>query len=222
MDFINQGIDFVLHLDNYLNLIIQNYGNLTYVFLFLIIFVETGLVVAPFLPGDSLIFAAGAFAGQGALNIYLLFGLLAMAAILGDTVNYWIGYLFGEKIIASPKIKIVNRKHLEKTQAFFDKYGGKTIIIARFVPIVRTFAPFMAGVGRMNYPKFLSYNVIGGIFWTGLFSFGGYFFGNIRFVQENFSLVIIIIIALSIIPAIIEFIKASLARNKKEQFKQGL
>lgn len=202
-------IGFILHLDKYLGQIISTYGVLTYIILFLIIFLETGLVFIPFLPGDSLLFAAGAFAALGSLNIYILLVLLMVAAILGDTVNYWIGHFFGEAIVAHPKIPI-NQKHIDQTQEFFKKHGGKTIILARFVPIVRTFAPFVAGAGQMSYPQFVSYNFIGGIAWVLIATLAGYFFGNIPFVKENFSLVIIGVVLISILPIGFEIIKHKL------------
>jgi membrane-associated protein len=199
-------IDFVLHIDVHLGQIISSYGIATYAILFIIIFIETGLVFTPFLPGDSLLFAAGAFAALGSLNIFMLVGLMIVAAILGDTSNYWIGHFFGEKLIANPKVPL-KKEHIEKTQAFFDKHGGKTIILARFVPIVRTFAPFVAGAGKMNYAKFISYNVIGGIAWVLLATLTGFFFGNIPFVKNNFSIVILAIVVISILPMIFELIK---------------
>jgi len=177
-----------------------------------VIFIETGLVFTPFLPGDSLLFAAGAFAALGFLNIFFLLILLIIAAILGDTANYWIGHFFGEKLVAHPKIPI-NQKHIEQTEDFFKKHGGKTIILARFVPIVRTFAPFVAGAGQMNYQKFILFNVVGGILWVLIATLSGYFFGNIPFVRENFSLVIIGVILISILPIIFEFAKAKLHSN---------
>ena len=192
-------IDFVLHIDVHLGQIIASYGLITYIILFIIIFIETGLVFTPFLPGDSLLFAAGAFAALGSLNIVSILILLILAAILGDTCNYWIGHFFGEKLVANPKVPI-NKEHIEETQKFFDKHGGKTIILARFVPIVRTFAPFVAGIGRMSYKHFISYNVIGGIAWVSIASLAGYFFGNIPFVKENFSLIIIVVVLISVLP----------------------
>lgn len=203
---IGEMIDFILNIDVHLGELIGQYGVLTYGILFGIIFVETGLVFTPFLPGDSLLFAAGAFAAIGSFNLVLLLGLLIAAAILGDTVNYWIGHFFGEKLIANPKVPI-NQEHIDKTKAFFDKHGGKTIILARFVPIVRTFAPFVAGIGKMSYGQFISYNVIGGIAWVSLFLLAGYFFGNIPAVKHNFSVVIMGIIAVSVLPMIVEVIK---------------
>lgn len=202
-------IDFILHIDVHLGQIIANYGVLTYAILFLIIFVETGLVFVPFLPGDSLLFAAGAFSAIGSLNVVLVWILLIVAAILGDTANYWIGHFFGERLIANPKVPI-NKDHIDKTKAFFDKYGGKTIILARFVPIVRTFAPFVAGVGKMSYKHFISYNIIGGFLWVTLFTFAGFFFGNIPSVKHNFSIVIIVIVLLSVLPIFIELIRKKL------------
>ena len=204
-------IDFILHIDVHLEQLIAAYGMITYVILFVIIFVETGLVVTPFLPGDSLLFAAGALAALGAFNVLGLMGLLIIAAILGDTVNYWIGHFFGERLIANPKVPI-KKEHIDKTKAFFEKHGGKTIILARFVPIVRTFAPFVAGIGKMHYRKFIAYNVIGGIVWVVLFILAGYYFGNLPQVKHNFSLVIMGIILVSVLPMIVEVV-----RNKKNR-----
>lgn len=208
MDFIFYFFNIIIHLDKYLSSVIQNYGTWTYLILFIVVFIETGLVVTPFLPGDSLVFAAGAFAALGIMNIWLLFLLLAVAAIGGDSVNYSIGHFIGPKVFKNENSKILKKEHLEKTTKFYDKYGGKTIIIARFVPIVRTFAPFVAGIGKMHYGKFISYNFFGGLFWVSLFLFGGYLFGNLPIVRDNFSMVIYAIIAISLLPAIIEFIKA--------------
>ena len=214
MEIIKELIDILVHLDVHLQQLIIQYGTLTYLILFLVIFAETGFVVTPFLPGDSLIFAAGTFAANGAFNIHFLFILLVVAAILGDTINYWIGNYLGPRIAGSENIRFINKSHIERTHKFFEKYGGKTIIIARFVPIVRTFAPFVAGIGSMTYKKFISYNVIGGILWVGLFSYGGYFFGNIEFVKNNFSLVILAIIIISIIPPIVEYVRHKMSRHK--------
>ncbi|MBM3199479.1 DedA family protein [Candidatus Woesearchaeota archaeon] len=205
MSLITKGIDIILHIDVYLGDIIKAYGSWTYAILFLIIFCETGLIVTPFLPGDSLLFVTGTFAAKKSLNIFTLLILLSIAAIIGDTVNYWIGNYFGEKVFL--KSRLVKREHLDRTKEFYNKYGGKTIILARFVPIVRTFAPFVAGVGKMDYFKFISYNVIGGIVWVAIFLFGGYFFGNIPIVEENLTLVIFLIIFLSFMPPIIEYWK---------------
>ena len=207
MEVIQFLIDFILHMDVHLNEIISNYGVWTYGILFFVIFMETGFVVTPFLPGDSLLFAAGTFAALGALNPFYLFLLLATAAIFGDTINYSIGAFIGERAF-SGEIKFLKQEHLERTQNFYDKHGGKTIILARFVPIIRTFAPFVAGVGTMRYRKFIAYNVIGGIVWVAIFISLGYFFGNIPFVRKNFELVIFAIIAISFIPPIMEFFKA--------------
>lgn len=196
-------VDLLLHPDNYLEMIIQNYGSLIYFFLFFIIFLETGFVLTPFLPGDSLLFVAGLMSSEKGLNIYFLWALLTVSAVLGDTANYWIGHFFGEKAFS----RFIKKEHLDRTKQFFDKYGKRTIIIARFVPIVRTFAPFVAGIGRMHYSTFLSYNIIGGVSWVTLFLFAGYFFGNIPFVEHNLTLFILIIIVVSLIPIFWEFFK---------------
>jgi membrane-associated protein len=207
MDWIKLGIDFILHLDKYLDLIIRSVGIWTYLILFGVIFVETGVVIMPFLPGDSLLFAAGAMSGLGSLNVFVLFFSLAAAAVLGDTINYWIGHSLGPKVFTTDS-RLFKREHLERTQAFYAKHGGKTIFLARFIPIIRTFAPFVAGVGKMRYGYFLSYNIFGGIIWTGLFIFAGYFFGNLEFVRENFSLVVIAIVVISIMPAVWEWVRS--------------
>jgi len=206
MDFISSVIDFILHLDKHLNEIIQTYGIWTYLLLFLIIFMETGLVITPFLPGDSLIFAAGAFAAQGSLNVFVLFILLSLAAILGDTVNYWIGHYIGPKAF-SGNVRFLKKEYLDRTHAFYEKHGGKTIILARFIPIIRTFAPFVAGIGAMTYSHFIVYNVVGGVLWVAIFTFGGYFFGNLPFVKDNFIIVIITIIFISVLPAVVEIVR---------------
>ena len=207
MVLLTQFIDIFLHLDVHLSEIISQYGAWTYGILFVIIFIETGLVIMPFLPGDSLIFAAGAIAaiGDSGINIFLMVGLLMLAAILGDTVNYWIGYSLGERAYDS---KWVKKEYIDKTHEFFEKHGGKTIFLARFVPIIRTFSPFVAGIGKMSYKYFFSYNVFGGLVWVPLFAFAGYFFGNIEFVKHNFSIVILAIIAISLVPVFIEALKA--------------
>jgi membrane-associated protein len=207
LQFAKIVIDFIIHIDVHLSEIIQSYGMWTYLILFLIIFCETGLVVTPFLPGDSLLFAAGAFAARGDLNVLWLFILLSIAAILGDTANYWIGNIVGPKVFHQEHVKFLNKEYLNRTHLFFEKYGGKTIIIARFVPIIRTFAPFVAGIGSMTYVRFISYNVIGGIVWIASFAFAGYFFGNIPMVKKNFTLVIFAIIIISILPGVIEFMR---------------
>ena len=208
MELITYLIDLFLHLDEHLANIISQYGTWTYGILFFVIFMETGFVVTPFLPGDSLLFAAGTFASPvmgEALNVYLLVGLLTFAAILGDTVNYWIGHYVGDRAYDSRWVK---KEYIERTHAFFAKHGGKTIFLARFVPIIRTFAPFVAGVGKMSYGYFISYNFIGAFVWVTLFTFAGYFFGTMPFVQKNFEFVIIAIILISLIPVFFEAWKA--------------
>jgi len=205
MAFLKNMLDIFLHLDKYLADIIAQYGVWTYALLFFVIFMETGFVVTPFLPGDSLLFAAGTFAAIGSMNIWVLLGLLMIAAVGGDTVNYWIGHSLGDRAYSSKWIK---KEYLDRTHAFFEKHGGKTIFLARFVPIVRTFAPFVACMGHMSYSYFFSYNVFGGITWVALFTLAGYFFGNIQFVKSNFEFVIIAIILISILPMIWEAIKA--------------
>jgi len=207
MDAIRQFIDFFIHLDIHLGEIIARFGAGAYAILFLIVFCETGLVILPLLPGDSLLFAAGAFAALGAFELPLLMLLLMAAAILGDTVNYWIGARIGPRAF-SGNVRFLKASYLQRTTEFYERHGGKTIVLARFVPIVRTFAPFVAGVGRMHYPRFLLYNVTGGVVWVALFTLAGYFFGNIPAVKENFSLVILVIILLSVVPIAIEWLKA--------------
>jgi membrane-associated protein len=207
MQFISKLIDIVIHLDKHLSALIQNYGLWTYLVLFVVIFCETGLVVTPFFPGDSLLFAAGSFASLGALKVGWLFLILAAAAVIGDTVNYWIGHYVGPKAFHKEKARFFKKEYLERTHQFYEKYGGKTIIIARFIPIIRTFAPFVAGIGKMTYWKFISYNVIGGVGWVAIFVFGGYFFGNIPVVKRNFTIVIFAIIFISILPGIIEYFR---------------
>jgi membrane-associated protein len=205
MTFVQFLIDLFLHLDKHLSAVIIQYGAWTYGLLFFVIFVETGFVITPFLPGDSLIFAAGTFAALGSLNVWLLFLLLAVAAVVGDTANYWIGHFLGERAY---HIKWIKKEYLERTHGFFEKYGNKTIFLARFVPIVRTFAPFVAGVGRMSYKDFFSYNVFGGITWVALFTFMGYFFGNIPFIRDHFSLAVVAIVLISLVPMVVEAVKA--------------
>ena len=207
MDFLKLVADYVLHLDTHLAAVIERYGGLTHLILFLIVFCETGLVVTPFLPGDSLLFAAGTFAAIGSLNVWALVALLAAAAILGDTVNYWFGKKVGPRAF-SGSVKFLKQEHLRTTEEFYEKHGKKTIILARFVPIVRTFAPFVAGIGSMRYSVFLAYNVIGGIVWVLLLTLAGYFFGNMPVVRKNFSLVIVAIIVISTIPIVVEYVKA--------------
>lgn len=202
-------IDLFLHLDVHLANIISQYGVWTYGILFVVIFIETGLVLTPLLPGDSLLFAAGTFAAIGSLNIWLLVILLIAAAVLGDTVNYWIGHYLGDRAY---KIKWIRKEYMDKTHAFLEKHGGKTIFLARFMPIIRTFAPFVAGIGRMSYGYFIMYNVVGGIVWVGLFTIAGYFFGNIPFVKKNFEFVIVAIILISVVPIVVEWRKARRAK----------
>ena len=214
MEFFSFIIDFILHIDQHLTELAAQYGAWIYGILFLIIFCETGLVVMPLLPGDSLLFAAGSIAAIGKMNIHLMVVLLIIAAILGDAVNFVIGKYFGEKLFSNPNSKIFKQSHLQKTQQFYAKHGGKTIIMARFIPIVRTFAPFVAGMGHMSYHHFLAYNVIGGVLWVTIFSYLGYFFGNMDIVKDNLSLVLVAIIVLSILPAIIEIIRHKRAANK--------
>ena len=213
MEFISKLIDLFLHLDAHLHGLILQYGTFTYSILFAVIFAETGFVFTPFLPGDSLLFAAGTFAAKGSFNVHLLFFLLSIAAVLGDTDNYWMGHYIGMKIF-SWKIPFLKKEHIDRTHKFYEKYGGKTIIIARFVPIVRTFAPYVAGIGAMTYSKFISYNIIGGVSWVAIFVYGGYFFGNLSFVKNNFSWVIVVIIFLSILPGMIEYIRHKIRKSE--------
>lgn len=205
-------INFILHIDVHLGQLITSYGPWVYGILFVIIFIETGLVVTPFLPGDSLLFAAGAFSAIGSMNVVLTIVLLSIAAVLGDTLNYWIGHFFGQQLIANPKIPI-KKSHIDQTNAFFDKHGGKTIFLARFVPIVRTFAPFVAGIGKMHYKTFISYNLIGGVVWVSLMTLVGYFFGNIPIIKHNFSIAVLAVIAISLLPIFYEFVSHKL-KNK--------
>jgi membrane-associated protein len=214
VEVVRHLVDLFLHLDKHLTELTAQYGGWTYGILFAVIFCETGLVVTPFLPGDSLLFAAGAIAALGSLNPVILFVLLAVAAILGDTVNYWIGHAFGARLVARHS-RWVKQEHLDRTHRFYERYGGKTIVLARFVPIVRTFAPFVAGLGSMTYRRFFMYNVVGGVVWVALFVFAGYFFGNLPPVRDNFSYVILAIIALSLLPIAIEWIKHRRQRQRQ-------
>ena len=207
MEFISRIIDIIVHLDKHLAQLIQNYGAWTYMILFVVVFCETGLVVTPFLPGDSLLFAAGTFAALGSLKVGWLFLVLSAAAIIGDTVNYWIGHIIGPKAFNKERARFFKKEYLDRTHQFYEKYGGETIIIARFVPIIRTFAPFVAGIGKMTYWKFISYNVIGGVGWVAVFVFAGYFFGSIPLVKRHFTIIIFAIILISMIPGIVEFIR---------------
>ncbi len=205
MEWIKSFVDIVLHLDKHLDGLVAQFGPWLYVILFLIIFCETGLVITPFLPGDSLLFAVGALAARpDGLNFWIVFVSLIIAAILGDSLNYWIGYFAGDKF-QKRFPRLIQQKHVQRTHDFYERYGGKTIIIARFVPIIRTLAPFVAGVGKMQYSRFMLFNVTGGILWIGLLLPAGYFFGNLEIVRKNFSLVVLAIIFLSILPAVIEF-----------------
>lgn len=221
MDWLQYAFDLFVHLDKHLAEVLRDYGTWTYLILFAIIFCETGLVVTPFLPGDSLLFAAGALAaveGLGeTLNPNVLFVLLSIAGIVGDTANYWIGAFVGPRAF-SGEIRFLKKEHLDRTHQFYEKYGGKTIIIARFVPIIRTFAPFVAGIGAMNYRRFIVFNVVGAVAWVGLFVYGGYHFGNMEFVKRRFSLVIVAIIIISVMPMVVEFIRA---RRRQERPENG-
>src|SRR5688572_30175329 len=213
MSFIRDALDYILHLDAHLATLVAQFGSWTYAILFLIIFAETGLVVTPFLPGDSLLFATGALAAVTDLNVYVLFVLLTIAAILGDAVNYWVGRNVGMRLFDG-RIKYLKPEYLDRTHAFYEKYGGKTIVIARFVPIVRTFAPFVAGMGSMSYGKFATYNIAGAILWIGSLLLAGYLFGNIPVVKDNFGLVVIGIILVSVMPAVWEFFKGWRVRRR--------
>jgi len=211
MTVISFLIDFILHMDRYLGQIVIDTGLWTYAILFVVIFIETGLVVTPFLPGDSILFAAGALiAAQGVLDIKVLYLLMVLAAVLGDTANYWIGHTLGPRVFHE-KSRFFKKEYLDRTHTFYEKHGNMTIFLARFIPIIRTFAPFVAGIGEMKYGHFISYNVVGGIIWPALFLFGGYFFGNIAFIKNHFSLVVIAIVLISLLPAVIEVL-----RNRKK------
>jgi len=210
MELIQLGCEYIMHMDHHLGQIIEYFGPWVYVVFFMIIFCETGLVITPILPGDSMIFAAGTFAALGSLNAHLLFILFAVAAVLGDTVNFWIGRYLGPNFFS----RFINQKYLEKTHQFYERHGGKTIILARFIPIIRTFAPFVAGIGTMNYFKFIVYNVVGGIAWVALFVYGGYFFGNLPVIRKNFSFVIMAFIVVSVLPAVWEFLRHTLGKRQ--------
>lgn len=200
-------LEFIFHLDRHIDAVIVQYGTFAYALLFVVIFAETGLVLTPFLPGDSLLFTVGALAARGSLNVAGLILVLAAAAIAGDTVNYWIGAAVGSRVFRAGRSRWLNPRHLDRTHQFYEKYGSMTIILARFVPIVRTFAPFVAGIGRMTYWRFLTYNIVGGIVWVVLFVLGGYFFGNLPVVRDNFTIVILAIIIISLVPPVIEFVR---------------
>ncbi len=214
MDLLHGLLDLILHLDRHLQELVTNYGGWTYLILVLIIFCETGLVVTPFLPGDSLLFTAGALAAVGGLRLEVLIVALTLAAIAGDTVNYWVGAWLGPRLARGERLRFIRQEHLDRTHAFFERYGGKTIIIARFVPIVRTFAPFVAGVGSMTYGRFMSYNAVGGFVWVVLCTLAGYLFGNLPVVKANFSLVILAIIAISLVPGVIEILRSRRQESK--------
>ena len=211
MEFI---IDFIMHIDQHMIEIVRDYHSWTYAILFIIIFCETGLVVTPFLPGDSLIFVAGAIAAQPnmPLNVHLLVLILFVAAVVGDSCNYGIGHFFGKRLFSNPNSKIFKQSSLDKTHDYFRKYGGKTIILARFIPIVRTFAPFVAGMGKMNYYYFMLYNLVGAALWVGSFCFAGYFFGDLPFVQQNLKLLLLAIIVISVLPAVVEVVRAKMKK----------
>lgn len=200
-------VDFILHIGEHLQELVNNYGNWIYAILFAIVFCETGLVVLPFLPGDSMLFAAGTIAAVGDMNIFVLIGLLIVAAVLGDFVNFEIGKHFGQKLFSNPNSKIFKQSYLQKTHDYYEKYGGRTIIIARFIPIVRTFAPFVGGMGNMNYAQFARYNIVGAVLWVVSFTTLGYFFGQLPFVKEHFSWIMIAIIVFSVVPMIVEIIR---------------
>ena len=214
MDILINFINGLMHIDKYLALIVQQYGVLTYGILFLIIFIETGVVVMPFLPGDSMLFVAGALAEKGSMNIFILLIVVYLAAVLGDTANYFIGKKIGKKILAKEEVRFINKEYLAKAQTFYEKHGSMTIVIARFIPIIRTFAPFVAGIGEMNYSKFIPYNLLGGGLWVSLFLGGGIFFGNLSIVKDNFSYFLIAIIIISLLPGVIMFMKKK--RKKRE------
>lgn len=213
MEILLTLVDIFLHVDRYLDLIIKMFGIWTYVILFIIVFCETGLVVTPFLPGDSLLFAAGALAGIGSLDVTILLPVFSSAAIIGDNVNYWIGHFVGPKIFHKENVRFLNKKHLDRTHEFYEKHGGKTVILARFIPIIRTFMPFVAGLGRMTYPRFLAYDILGGIVWPALFVLSGYYFGNLPIVKKYFSLVVIVIILISVAPILYHVIRMRLNKE---------
>jgi membrane-associated protein len=203
-------LDFILHIDKYLKILIMQFGVFIYIILFAIVFIETGLVVFPFLPGDSLLFVSGTLAGTRLLNIFIVYPLFLLAAISGDSVNYWVGSTFGLKVLS----KYINKDYLERTKKFYKEHGASTIVLARFLPIIRTFAPFVAGLGKMHYGEFIRYNIIGGFAWVTLFLFAGYFFGKIPFVENNLTPIVLVIIVVSMIPAVLEFMRHKLAQKK--------
>jgi len=213
-------LEYVLHIDRYLDVLLQMYGPWFYGLLFLVLFAETGLVVTPFLPGDSLLFAAGALVARGAgLGIWWVFLIFAAAAVLGDTTNYWIGHTIGPRLLKNENSRILKKEYLDRTHAFFARYGGKTIVLARFVPFIRTFAPFLAGVGEMDYVHFITYNVVGGVLWVGLFLFGGFLFGRIPFVADNLILVLVAVVIITTIPIMVEYVRQR--RISRQSATQG-
>ncbi len=214
MELLAQFLDLVLHLDQHLALLIQNYGTWIYLILFLIIFCETGLVVTPFLPGDSLLFVAGTMAAAGAMDVHGLFALLVVAAFSGDNTNYWIGHFVGPRVFKRQRSRLLNPAHLHRTQKFYEKHGGKTVILARFMPVVRTFAPFVAGIGRMRYTSFLLYSFSGSVLWIAFFVYGGYYFGNIPVVKNNLTAFILGVVAISILPGVIAFVREKFGKTK--------
>ncbi len=214
MELLAQFFDIVLHLDQHLKVLIQTYGAWVYLILFLIIYCETGLVVTPFLPGDSLLFVSGTMAANGSLDVHGLFVVLLVAAFGGDNTNYWIGRYFGPRMFKRQRSRLLNPEHLHKTQRFYEKHGGKTIVLARFLPIIRTFAPFVAGIGRMHYPRFMAYSFAGGVFWIGFFVYGGYYFGNLPFVKDNLTAFILGIVFISILPGIVQFARQKMSKPK--------
>lgn len=216
MTVIKTFFDVILHLDKYLTVMLHNFGMWTYAILFMIIFCETGFVVTPFLPGDSVLFATGALASIGSVNIFILFAVFFISAVAGDTVNYFIGKKIGSKIFEKEDVKYINKEYLKKAHSFYERHGSMTIVLGRFIPIIRTFVPFVAGIGEMNYPKFITYNMLGGFMWVTLFLGGGYFFGGLPFIKQHFSIVVIAIIIISVIPAIATFIKEKRNGGKNE------
>ncbi len=216
MEFLNYLIDLFLNLDEHLHELILQYGTFTYAILFIVIFAETGFVFTPFLPGDSLLFAAGTFAAKGSFDVTLLFLILSFAAVLGDTINYWVGHFIGPKIFDKYP-RLLKKEYLDRTHRFYEKHGGKTIILARFFPIIRTFAPFVAGVGKMTYSKFISYNIVGGVLWCAVFIYVGYFFGNLDFVKNNFSVIVLAIIIIPGLPTAYEFIRQLIIKAKQKK-----
>lgn len=218
MEYIREIFHFILNIDQYIGWMIQSYGMWVYLVLFIIVFCETGLIVTPFLPGDSLLFASGAFAASGDMNIIKVYGVFLLAAVLGDTVNFHIGRFIGPKIYHKKRLKLIKKEHLDKTHQFYERHGGKTIILARFIPIIRTFAPFVAGIGDMSYIHFITYNIVGAILWVTICVFTGYYFGNLPYVQEHFEIVVLGIIFVSLLPVLIEIVKNTVwirIKNKK-------